>query len=75
MDLEGEASPQPDLIRSSYHFLTVVLEYRRITYGGDSGSHVNMELSSDWFGNSEAEHFRISDTGSGILLMVPRASA
>ena len=40
-------------------------------YGGDSGSYVDMELSSNWFGGGDAAHFRIGDTGSGMLLMVP----
>ena len=58
----------------SYDFLTVVLESRRMTYDGDSGSFLDMELSSDWFGDGDAANFRIGDTGSGILLMVPRDS-
>ena len=46
-----------------------------MTYGGDSGCSVEMELYSDWFGDSEAAHFRIGDNGSGMLLMVPRSSS
>ena len=42
-----------------------------MTYGGESGSSDDWELSSDWFDNGEAEGFIIVDTGSGILLMVP----
>ena len=46
-----------------------------MTYSGDSGSYDDMELLSDWFGNVEAADFIIVETGSGILLMVPRVSA
>ena len=73
--VEEEASPWPDWISSSYDILTVLPESRIITYGGDSGSSVDMEMLSDSFGNGEAARFRIGDTGSGILLMVPRSSA
>ena len=45
-----------------------------MTYIGDSGSSDDMELLSDWFGNGEAVDFIIVETGSGILLMVPRVS-
>ena len=75
MDVKGELSYQTDCIRSSYDFLTVVPESRRMTYGSDSGSSDDMELSSDWFGNGEAEYFIIDDTESGILLMVLLDSA
>ena len=42
VDLEGEASSQPAWMRSSYDFSTVVPESRIMTYGGDSGSSVDM---------------------------------
>ena len=42
-----------------------------MTDGGDSGSTDDMELLSNWFGNGEAVDFRIGDTGSGTLLIVP----
>ena len=41
-----------------------------MTYGGDSGSSDDWELSSDGFDNSEAAYFIIDETGSGILFMV-----
>ena len=74
VDEEGGTSSRPDWIRSSYDFLIVIPESRRMTYGGEFGSSDDMKLSSDWFGNGEASDFMIFETGSGILLMVPRAS-
>ena len=71
MDEEGETSFQPDWIRSSYDLSTVIPESRRMSYGVESGSSDDMELSSDWFGNGEAADFIIVETGSGILLIVP----
>ena len=46
-----------------------------MSYGVESGSSDDMELSSDWFGNGEAADFIIVETGSGILLIVPWVSA
>ena len=69
---EVEISSRPALIRSSYDILTVILESRRITYGGDSGSSDDWGLSSDWCNNDEAEYFIIVETGGGILFMVPQ---
>ena len=46
-----------------------------MTYVGDSGSYDDIELLSKWFGNGEASGFMIVETGSGMLLMVPRACA
>ena len=75
VDLEGKASYRPDWMRSSYDFSTVVPESRRMTYGGNYVSSVDMEISYDWFGYGEAECFRIFDTGNGMLLMAHRYSA
>ena len=58
-------------MRSSCDFLTVVLESRIMKYGGDFGSYVEMELSSNWFGGGDAAHFRIGYTRSEMLLMGP----
>ena len=57
-------------MRFSYDFLTVIPESRRMTYGGDSGSSDDWEISSDVFDNIEAAYFIIAETGSGILFMV-----
>ena len=46
-----------------------------MTYGGDSGSSVEMKPSSDCSGGGDAAHFSIGDTGIGMFLMVPQASA
>ena len=46
-----------------------------MTYIGEYGSSDDMDLLSDWFGNGEAVDFIIVETGSGILLVVPRVSA
>ena len=47
MDKEGEPSSLPNWIRSSYDFSIVILDSRRITYGGDSGSYDDMEMVSE----------------------------
>ena len=44
----------------------------RITYGGDSGSSNDWELSYDWFNKGKPSDFMIVETGSVILLMVPQ---
>ena len=72
MEKEVETSPQLALIRLSYYFLTVIPESRIIKYGGDSRSSDDWELLSDRFDNCEVADFMIVETGSGILLMVPR---
>ena len=46
-----------------------------MTYGGEYGSSVEMEPLSDWSRDGNAAHFRIGDTGIGIFLVLPRASA
>ena len=51
MDKEGEPSSLPNWIRSSYDFSIVILDSRRMTYGGDSGSYDDMEMVSDIDGN------------------------
>ena len=71
---EVEASPRPDLMRSSYDFLKVIPESSRMTYWGDSGGSDYWGLLSDWFDNGEAADFMIVDTVSGILLIVPQTS-
>ena len=48
------------------------MESRRIIYGGDSERYDDWELSYDGFDNSKEGYFMIGETGSGILLMVPR---
>ena len=73
--MEGEAKSRPAWISSSYDFSTVVPESSRITYGGDSGSSIDIELLSNWFENVEAANFRVGDTGSRILLILPQVSA
>ena len=45
-----------------------------MAYGGDSGNSDDMKLLSNWFGNGKVEDFFIVETGSGILMIVPRAS-
>ena len=71
---EVETSYLPAWIRSSYDVSIVILEYRRMTYGGDCGSSDDMDLSSDWFVNGKSAYFMIADTGSGISLMVHLSS-
>ena len=58
-------------MRSSYDFFTVVPEYRRITYGGDSCDYDEMESLSDCSVDGDATNFSIGDTGMGIFLIVP----
>ena len=53
-------------------FSTLILESRRITYGGESGGYDDWYLSSNGFDNGEAKDFMIVETGSGILSMVPQ---
>ena len=43
-----------------------------MTYVSGSGSSDDWELSSDWSDNGELEDFTIFETGSGILLVMPR---
>ena len=74
-NLEGEASLQPAWMRSSYDFLTVVPESRRIIYGGDSFVSDKMESLSECSVDEDAANSSIGDTGMGIFLMVPRFSA
>ena len=61
-------------MRSSYCFLTVIPESRRIAYGVEYVSSDYWELLSDWFDNVKVADFMIVETGSGILLMVPQTS-
>ena len=51
--------------------MTVVLESRRKTYGGDSGVSDEMEPLLNFSADGDAAHFSIGDTGIGIFLMVP----
>ena len=74
-DLGGEVSSQLSLIRYSYDLSTVVPESRRITYGGDCCVSDDMESCSKGSVDGYSAHFRISDTGMGISLMVQRAGA
>ena len=69
--MEGGVSSLLSWMRLSYDFSTVVPEFRRITYGDDSCVSDDMESLSECFVDVEATHFRIGDTGMGILLMVP----
>ena len=72
VDEKGEASYWPALIRLSYNVLAFIPESRRMTYVSGSGSSDDWELSSDWSDNGELEDFTIFETGSGILLVMPR---
>ena len=72
-DTGGEVSSRLSLMRSSYDLSTVVPESRRITYGGDYCVSDDMESLSECSVDGDATHFRIGDTGMGILFMVPRA--
>ena len=74
-DLEGEALSRLALMRSAYDFLTIVPDYSRITYGGESFVSDEMESLSDCSVDGDAAHFSIGDTGMGIFLMVPQAGA
>ena len=62
-------------MRSSYDFLNLVPESRRITYGGDCCVSGDMEFLSEYSVDGDIVHFRIDDTGMGIFFMVPRAGA
>ena len=73
--MEGEVSSRLSWMRSSYDFLTVVPEYKIITYGGDSCISDDMESLSECYLGGDAAHFRIGDTGMGIFLMMPRSGA
>ena len=74
-DLEGEASSRPAWVRSSYDFSTVVPDYIRTTYRGDSCVSNEIESLSDCSVEGDAAHFSIDDTGMGIFLMVKRSGA
>ena len=74
-DLEGEASYQTDWMRSSYDFLTVALESRRIIYRGDSCISDEMEPLLDCSVDGDSANFSIGETGIGMFLMVPQAGA
>ena len=72
----GVKKSYDELIKDSqYDFLTVVQEYRRITYGGDCCVSDDVEYLSEGSVDGDATHFRIGDTGMGIFLMVPRSGA
>ena len=58
-------------MRLPYDFLTLVPDYRIITYGGDSCVSDEMESLSDCSVGGDAAHFSIGDTGIGIFLMLP----
>ena len=70
-ELGGELSSRISLMRLSYDISTVVLEYRRITYGGDVFPSDDMELCSKGSVDGEGALLSIGDTGMGIFLMVP----
>ena len=74
-NLGGEVSSQLSFMKLSYDFSTVVLESRKITYGGDSSVSDNMESLSESSVDEDAAKNRIGDTEMGILLMVTRAGA
>ena len=74
-DLEGESLSRLAWMRSSYDLLTVVPESSRITYGVESCVSDYMKSLSEFSVDKDAAHFRIGDTGMGILLMVPRSGA
>ena len=74
-DFEGKVSYRLYWMRLSYDFSTVVPESSRLAYGGESCVYDNMESLSECPVDGDAEHFRIGDTGMGILFMVPRAGA
>ena len=60
------------MIRSSFDFLIVAPESRRIIYGGASGRSDDWELLSYGFDNGKEVYCMIDETGSRILLMVPQ---
>ena len=62
-------------MRLPYDFLTLVPDYRIITYGGDSCVSDEMESLSDCSVDGDAKHVNIDDTGMGIFLMVLQAGA
>ena len=62
-------------MRSSYDFLAVVPDSRRIIYGGYSCVSDEMESLSDCSVDGDAAHFSIGDTGMVIFLIVPLAGA
>ena len=62
-------------MRSSYDFLAVVPDSRRVTYGGDSCVSDEMESLSGCSVYGYAAHFSIGDTGIGIFWMVPQDGA
>ena len=62
-------------MRLPYDFLTLVPDYRIITYGGDSCVSDEIESFSGCYLYGDATHFSIGDTGIGIFLMVPRYCA
>ena len=70
-DFGGEVSSQLSFMRSPYDLLTVVPEYRRITYGGVFCSYDVMKYRSKGYVDGDAAVISIRDTGMGIFLMVP----
>ena len=72
-DLGGEVSSWLSFMRSSYDISNVVTESRRIIYGGDFCSSDVMETCSKGSVGGDDAVLSIWDTGTGILLMVPRA--
>ena len=59
----------------SYDLLTVVPDYRRITYRGDSLVSDEIDSLYECSVDGDAASFSIGDTVMGILWMVPRPGA
>ena len=69
-DMEGGVSSRLSWMRSSYDFLTVALESRRIIYRGDSCISDEMEPLLDCSVDGDSANFSIGETGIGMFLMV-----
>ena len=75
VDSEGEASFRTAWMRLSYYFSTIVLDSSRIIYRGDSWGSDEMETLFYCAVDGDVAQFRIVETGIGMFLMVPQASA